>query len=61
MPVTARSKSNDRESMHFGHLASPSPPLEPPACYSGLVDRVLGVAMAEVVLDQPKVRVLLAR
>ena len=46
---------SDRGAVRFGHLALSPQSLKTPACCSGVVDGMLGVAVAEVVLDQPQV------
>ncbi len=51
-------RPSDRETVRFGHLASPPQPLEAPACRAGVVDGMLRVAVAEVVLDQPQIMAL---
>jgi len=52
---------SDREAVRFGHLASPPQPVEVPPCRAGVVDGVLGVAVAQVVLDQAQVMALVGQ
>src|SRR3954468_21681722 len=40
---------------------SPPKPLEPAAGHAGVMDRVLGVAMAQVVLDEPQIAALVGQ
>jgi len=52
---------SDREAVRFGHLASSPQPFEAPACCSGVMDGVLGVAVAEIVLDQAQIVALVGQ
>ncbi len=49
---------SNREDVRFGHLALSPQPFEAMAGSAGVVDGVLGVAVAEVILDQPEIMAL---
>lgn len=46
---------SDREVVRFGHLALAPETFEAPACGAGVMDGMPGIAMAQVVLDEPQV------